>query len=212
MRIRAVLAVTSCLLAGGCGGGFTDRAVKDAPGLAAVADPPIAWETFRRLDRNGDGRLQRDEVEGQWTAVFSILDRRGDGRVSLDEFVTWPALRRPYSGLRAEMADPRRVAAFREIDRRRQGALTLDEFLDAREKLFDLLDQTHAGALRPVDLGLTVREEVAEVGAGASGPPPAAPRLPATRPAAPPLPASPMRVPEAERPPPRPKQAGEWRE
>ena len=179
MKIPPAQAIAILLLLPGCGGAFSDPAVNGATRQPAH-EQTAAWEIFRRLDADGNGVLDRREVAGRWTEVFRILDRRGDGRISLDEFVTWPASRQPFTTRVAEMAEPRRVAAFREIDRRRQGDLTLDEFLDTRGRLFDLLDQTGQGVLRPEDLGLTVRQQAAQTEGQPAKPPPPAPRLPQT--------------------------------
>lgn len=181
MKIRSALALAACFFHAGCGGAFADRAVREAPDRALPAESPAAWEIFRRLDRNGDGALDRAEVDGHWTEIFRILDRRGNGRIALDEFVTWPASRQPFSPLSAELSEPARVAAFHDIDRRRRGVITLDEFLDARDRLFDLLDQRRNGVLRPDDLGLTVRDQAAAIDVESAEPPPPPPSRPATR-------------------------------
>lgn len=41
---------------------------------------------FQRLDRNGDGKISRDEAPDQLKERFNMLDTNGDGTISLDEF------------------------------------------------------------------------------------------------------------------------------
>jgi Ca2+-binding EF-hand superfamily protein len=47
---------------------------------------------FQRLDRDGDGKISKDEAPGQLKERFAMLDTNGDGFLSLDEFRAGAAL------------------------------------------------------------------------------------------------------------------------
>jgi hypothetical protein len=50
----------------------------------AGAPYPVA-DWFRQADRNGDGKLDRDEFIADATAFFNVLDVKGDGALDADE-------------------------------------------------------------------------------------------------------------------------------
>ena len=54
---------------------------------AALAGDPGAW--FRKLDRNGDGYLERKELSGmrRHLEVFDQADENKDGRLDPREFI-----------------------------------------------------------------------------------------------------------------------------
>lgn len=47
---------------------------------------PEAGPFFQRLDRNGDGKISKEEAPEQMKDRFNMLDTNGDGVISLDEF------------------------------------------------------------------------------------------------------------------------------
>ena len=56
--------------------------------MLAVAQARIARriaKKFARMDRNGDGRVERAEFDDRGAARFARLDTNGDGRVSQEE-------------------------------------------------------------------------------------------------------------------------------
>jgi hypothetical protein len=60
-----------------------------APGSAPAAGPPRGGDPaarFQKLDRNGDGRLTRDELPPPLRDRLATLDRNGDGAVARDEW------------------------------------------------------------------------------------------------------------------------------
>ena len=61
--------------------------------MRAAAQKRIARriaKKFARLDRNGDGRVERAEFDDHGAARFARLDTDGDGRVSQEEFRARP--------------------------------------------------------------------------------------------------------------------------
>jgi hypothetical protein len=54
-------------------------------GEANVGNPDRSLTRFNQADRNGDGRIVRDEWTGTATA-FTRMDRNGDGVITRDEF------------------------------------------------------------------------------------------------------------------------------
>ena len=73
-----------------------DGVITEAEMLAA-AQERIARriaKKFARMDRNGDGRVERAEFDDRGAARFARLDNDGDGRVSREEIRARPHGRR----------------------------------------------------------------------------------------------------------------------
>jgi Ca2+-binding EF-hand superfamily protein len=66
-------------------------------------------DTFYQLDRNGDNRISRDELNASRRPTFQSLDVNGDGRISLGE---WQWSHR----------------SFDQMDTNGDGVITRDEF------------------------------------------------------------------------------------
>ncbi|MFZ2654163.1 MAG: hypothetical protein WAX69_04560 [Victivallales bacterium] len=95
LSAAAVLAGASCLLA------------DDAP----KADAPSAPNTFKKIDKNGDGKVTTEEYKAYWIDIFGVIDLDKDGKISEAEMKA-----------RAD----KRVS---EIDKNKDGGLTKDEFI-----------------------------------------------------------------------------------
>lgn len=92
---------------------------------------------FRRLDRNGDDRLQKDEMPARWAARIMQLDANGDGEVSAEEWSRG------------------QLARFDAQDINRDATVTSAEREEARnhrdEALLTPADEPAANAASPVE-------------------------------------------------------------
>lgn len=126
-RIRQTLLLSTVLLlslqhaaAGDMGETAFSRLDRDGSGYIDAGDLSTMRERmFRRLDRNHDGLLTREEVTPANPSVqvspnaIAWPDQDGDGKVSLAEFMT----QEPALIVRADRNGDRRVSAeeFREL-------------------------------------------------------------------------------------------------
>lgn len=107
-----------------------------ALGLATTAfaqsEATVTAEAFARLDRNGDGRVVRDEFPGS-DAQFRDLGAGADGVVTLESFRKSPFALRIAAARSRNVADPRpRDDADRQLGGRIEAALRLDANRDGR--------------------------------------------------------------------------------
>ena len=89
---------------------------------------------FQETDRNGDGRIDREEFHRRSVEVFYFLDRNRDGYLIIGEIAVIPA------------------EAFRAADRDGDGKLSLQEYLNARFKDFDAMDTNRDGTISKEEL------------------------------------------------------------
>ena len=114
-------------------------AVSVAP--AACADRMDAGATMALVDRNKDGRIDREEYHQRMTEVFYFADVDKDGHVTFAELVAVTAV------------DPE---AFKKADRDGDGKLSLYEFLYIVHLDFDASDKNQDGVIDIQELTLLV--------------------------------------------------------
>jgi Ca2+-binding EF-hand superfamily protein len=96
---------------------------------AQLPSPQDLRQQFPEADRNGDGKIDREEFHLRSVEVFYVLDKDRKGYLVLVDL----------RGLTPE--------DFKAADRKGDGKLTLDEFLNARFRQFDLADTDGDGVL-----------------------------------------------------------------
>ena len=96
---------------------------------AQLPSPQELRQQFRETDRNGDGKIDREEFHGRSVELFYFLDKDRNGYLVLVDI----------KGLTPE--------DFKAANRKGDGKLTLDEFINARFRHFDLGDTNGDGVL-----------------------------------------------------------------
>jgi Ca2+-binding EF-hand superfamily protein len=108
---------------------------------AACADRMDAGATMALVDRNKDGRIDREEYHQRMTEVFYFADVDKDGQVTYAEL------------LAVTTVDP---GAFKKADRDGNGKLSLYEFLYIVHRDFDAADKNQDGVIDIQELTLLV--------------------------------------------------------
>lgn len=113
------------------------------PAVPALADMAglSDWERrlFHHADRDGDGKVSREEFIVDMRALFKDADGDGDGFVYASE-------------IRAVKPD-----AFARIDADRDGRITIDEAVAAKLAEFKQMDADRDGALSLQELTIRIR-------------------------------------------------------
>ena len=110
-------------------------------GLAAVvAAGAAAWageavRSFAESDRNGDGSVDRREMERRALEVFSFADGDRDAHLSREE----------YESLIVE-------DSFATADANHDGRVSTREFVAIRLRDFEAADRNHDGVLSPEEV------------------------------------------------------------
>jgi len=89
-------------------------------------------ELFKRLDRNEDGKISKDEVPEEMWARLSRLDTDEDGHISREEFLAGADAMRGATGEgrrpgSAGEGGPRSEELFKRLDRNEDGKISKDE-------------------------------------------------------------------------------------
>jgi Ca2+-binding EF-hand superfamily protein len=119
---------------------------------------------FDQADRNGDGRIERDEWIGN-TAAFNRADRNADGVITRDEFSTALADRAAgTSGAEMNQANRSRreeiTARFNRADRNADGRITRDEWT-GNPTAFDRMDRNGDGLITRAEFSTAVADRAA---------------------------------------------------
>lgn len=156
---------------------------KPADAAAASTNP-----LFDRLDKNQDGQVGPDEIDEPRRRLFERLiregDKNGDGKLSRDEFSgaargrpVEPAAAAPGApgapGARGNLPNPREI--FDRFDRNKDGKLDKDEAPERMRENFDRVDRNGDGSVDPEEL----RQAFAALARGAGPPGAPAPGTPA---------------------------------
>ena len=112
--------------------------------------PPSMEERFRKADRDGNGRISRDEfVNAMITDAFTIMDKNGNGSLTLQEYLagggttqTFKAMNTAGNGhltlpevLASPIARSRMAIPFDEADVNDNGSVSWEEFQAYRERV-----------------------------------------------------------------------------
>jgi Ca2+-binding EF-hand superfamily protein len=100
------------------------------PAMAQTASPPTLKEWFQLKDKNGDGKLDREEFQQAVVEMFFFRDKDKNGYLTIEEL--------------QGTASP---AAVKAASRKGQEGLTLDEFVNALFKDFAAADTDGDGDL-----------------------------------------------------------------
>jgi len=94
-----------------------------------------AGNSFQDMDRNGDGKLSREEIDQAAARVFKENDKNGDGALSKSEFDQIKGAQSKFEDLdtnkdgKVDMKELREAAInqFNQLDRKRSDYLTEDD-------------------------------------------------------------------------------------
>ncbi len=124
------------------------------------AGPRSMAERLRSRDRDGDGKLSRDEVPERMARRFDRMDTNGDGFIDGEELAAM-ARRRPGGGNRQPGMRPRSPEAFiarmMQNDQNGDGKLGRDEMPEPMARRFDRMDSNGDGFVDGEELAEVAR-------------------------------------------------------
>lgn len=104
---------------------------------------------LKKLDRNGDGFVDKDEAPERLQQRFERLDRNNDGKLNAEEL---RAAFQRLGGPPPQAPGGADDALFRLLDANNDGKLSREELQNA-VKIIDKLDRNKDGMLEPRELG-----------------------------------------------------------
>ena len=125
----------------------------------------LALVRFDQADRNGDGRIARDEWIGN-AAAFNRTDRNADGVITRGEFSTAFADRAAGTSGAAAMNQPDRsrrgeiTARFNRADRNADGRIARDEWT-GNATAFDRMDRNGDGLITRDEYSTVIADRAA---------------------------------------------------
>jgi Ca2+-binding EF-hand superfamily protein len=134
--MRQLLPALLVLTLAGCGApgapiaALRAGAAPQAQAKAAIvaAFRATARRAIARMDRDGDGRLARTEVDEHLSGAFDQIDANADGWLTLTEMTAHAATPEMVAYIQAEL-----LAHFQEADRNQDARLDVAEFDWVRE-------------------------------------------------------------------------------
>lgn len=150
-RIRIAILATGILATAGLGVAYAANGAKEA-GSEARRMHGAEW--MQRLDTNGDGLLQKAELQAFLDTQFEAADTNNDGALSQDE------IRAQF----ASMRDQRFEERFAALDVDKSGDLTAEELKGRSPRLFERADANKDGVVTLEELrnAFTRRAPVAQ--------------------------------------------------
>jgi Ca2+-binding EF-hand superfamily protein len=131
-------------------------------GEAIVEGQGRSLVRFDQADRNGDGRIAREEWTGN-VAAFNRVDRNGDGVITRDEFATAFADRPAGTSGDAAVNEPDRSrreeirARFNRADRNGDGRIARDEWTGSAAA-FNRMDRNGDGVITRDEYSTAIAE------------------------------------------------------
>lgn len=125
---------------------------------AELTDPKRAQQMFQRLDANGDGHIEEDEVPeaaiGRFDQMSRLADANDDGRISRDEFMAGTRRLAQMQKDRPSAAKLRRTVTdlLERFDVDDDGKISRSEALGQLAKRFDQADADQSGQLEEQEL------------------------------------------------------------
>jgi len=137
------------------------KALKKNPFAELVKLTPE--EFIKRFDKDGDGKLSRDEVPPFLGKVFQASDKNGDGKLDRAEVVDMLKLLRSFAAQGGPPPNPGIAEDFDALDKNADGRLTREELKGTRWfDRFDEIDTDRNGMIDRTEFEAFLRRESAK--------------------------------------------------